>query len=55
MMVVDNVRGHNCYDFHPTRVDHIFLSLTHGHVMMNMTLAATCAEGSLFISALLLT
>ena len=40
-----------CYDFSPTHVEHTF-SFLHGD---NSTLAATCADGSYFISALLLT
>ena len=40
-----------CYDFSPTRVEHTFSFL----LCDNLMLAATCADGSSFISVLLLT
>ena len=40
-----------CYDFSSTRVEHTFSS----SFLDYLTLAVTCAEGSFFISILLLT
>ena len=42
---------YSCYDFSFTRVEHTFSFLLDD----NLTLAATCADGSPFISVLLLT
>ena len=41
----------DCYDFSPTHVEHTFSFL----LCDNLTLAATCTDGSYFISILLLT